>query len=227
MGIDMQIECAIRMILAGLCGGVIGLERENRQKPAGLRTHMIVGMTSAMMIIISKYGFYDVLGNTEFIRLDPSRIAAGVVTAIGFLGSGVIFTRNKTISGITTSAGIWATVGVGLSIGAGEFVLGIIATIIVLCVEIFFGRGFHFISTHTSLNRLMVEIDGGQKEVEELKSRIEEMGIKIKQFEFLKKEPNLIQVNIYIRIPKRKSTTDILQIEDKWIRSIELRKFQR
>lgn len=69
----------------------------------------------------------------------------------------------------------------------------------------------------------MVDIEGGQKEVEALKSQIEEMGIKIKQFEFVKKEPNLIQANIYIRIPKRKSITDLLQIEDKWIKSIELR----
>ena len=77
-------------------------------KAAGSKTHVIVAVSSALMIIISKYGFYDVLG--EYIKLDPSRVAAGVVTAIGFIGSGVILFKNNRVSGLTTSAGIWATV---------------------------------------------------------------------------------------------------------------------
>ena len=127
-----QLEWMARILLAGLCGGLIGYERESRKKTAGLRTHVIVAVSSALMIVLSKYGFQDVVG--QYVRVDPT------VAAIGFLGSGVIFSRNKNVSGITTSAGIWATVGVGMAVGAGLYVIGICTSAIVILVEIFLGR---------------------------------------------------------------------------------------
>lgn len=133
-----QLEWMARILLAGLCGGLIGYERESRKKTAGLRTHVIVAVSSALMIVLSKYGFQDVVG--QYVRVDPSRIASGTVAAIGFLGSVVIFSRNKNVSGITTSAGIWATVGVGMAVGAGLYVIGICTSAIVILVEIFLGR---------------------------------------------------------------------------------------
>lgn len=221
MELGLQFQYAARMILAGICGGVIGFERENRHKPAGLRTHVIVGVAAALMIITSKYGFDDVLG--EYIKLDPARIAASVVTAIGFLGSGVIFARNKTVSGITTSAGIWATVGVGLAIGAGLFALGIVATAMVLTVELFFGRSLHFRADWELTNRLIVDIKGGQKEMEALKSRIEGMGFKIRLFEFTQKDQSLIKATIYVIPPKGKSITGLLEIKEDWIKNMEVK----
>ena len=104
-----------RLLGAAVCGGLIGYERQSRKKTAGVRTHVIISVAAATMMIISKYGFNDVLG--EYVRLDPSRVAAGIVTAVGFIGSGIIFFRNNNVSGITTSAGIWATVGVGYGHG--------------------------------------------------------------------------------------------------------------
>lgn len=133
-----QLEWMGRILLAGCCGGAIGYERESRKKTAGIRTHVIVAVSSALMIILSKYGFQDVTG--QFVRADPSRMAAGAVAAIGFLGSGVIFSRNKNVSGITTSAGIWATLGVGMAVGAGLYIIGFCTTGIVILVEIFLGR---------------------------------------------------------------------------------------
>lgn len=127
-----------RIMLAGICGGIIGYERQSRRKIAGLRTHVIVAVSAALMMILSKYGFQDTL--SEYVKLDPSRVASGVVTAIGFLGSGMIFFRNNSISGLTTSAGIWATVGVGMAAGAGMYGVGISCTVIVLLVELFLGR---------------------------------------------------------------------------------------
>ena len=126
--LEKELMMIGRLLIAGLCGGVIGHERENRRKPAGVRTHTVVGVASALMMLISKYGFNDVLN--EYTKLDPSRVAAGVVTAIGFLGSGMIIARNKSVSGITTSAGIWATVGVGLAVGSGMIYLGIATSVI-------------------------------------------------------------------------------------------------
>lgn len=125
----------IRILAAGLCGGIIGYERQRRRKFAGIKTHSIVALSSALMIILSKYGFYDVL--SDYIRLDPSRVAAGIVTAIGFLGSGVILFGNNNVTGITTAAGIWATVGVGMIIGSGMYFIGCISTILIILIEMF------------------------------------------------------------------------------------------
>jgi len=120
----------LRLALAAVCGGAIGLEREIRLKEAGMRTHLIVCFASCMMMIVSKYGFFDMLEYAaahgyETMKLDPSRIAAGLVTAISFLGAGTIFTRNRGITGLTTAAGLWATVGIGMTTGAGMYWLSI------------------------------------------------------------------------------------------------------
>lgn len=131
-----------RLVAAAVCGGLIGYERQSRKKTAGLRTHVIISVAAAMMMIISKYGFDDVLG--EYVRLDPSRVAAGIVTAVGFIGSGIIFFRNNNVNGITTSAGIWATVGVGMAMGCGMYVLGVVSTMIVMISEVFLGRKGYF-----------------------------------------------------------------------------------
>ncbi len=137
-----QIIYVLRLVAAALCGGLIGCERQSKKKTAGTRTHVIIAVASAMMMIISKYGFGDVLN--EYVKLDPSRVAAGVVTAIGFIGSGIIIFRNNSVNGITTSAGIWATVGVGMSMGAGMYILGAVSTAIVMLSELFLGRKGYF-----------------------------------------------------------------------------------
>ena len=123
-----------RMVLAAICGIVIGYERKNRSKEAGVRTHCVVACASALMIILSKYAYYDVI--SESIKLDPSRVAAGVVSGIGFLGAGMIFVHKKTVTGLTTAAGVWATSGVGMAIGAGMYITGVCATLIILLVQV-------------------------------------------------------------------------------------------
>ena len=152
-----------RLLGAAVCGGLIGYERQSRKKTAGVRTHVIISVAAATMMIISKYGFNDVLN--EYTKLDPSRVAAGVVTAIGFLGSGMIIARNKSVSGITTSAGIWATVGVGLAVGSGMIYLGIATSVIVVLVEMFLGRGGIMGLHREAMSAVNVEISGGQKEL--------------------------------------------------------------
>lgn len=132
----LQLEYFGRVALAALCGAAIGYERENRMKMAGIRTHLIVAIGACLMMIVSKYGFGDML-SLQGIGLDPSRVAAGVVTSIGFLGAGVIFVRNKqSVSGITTAAGLWATMGIGVAIGAGMYFIGISSSLLVLVVQI-------------------------------------------------------------------------------------------
>lgn len=148
----IQGEWVLRIFIAMLCGCVIGYERTSRHKEAGLRTHAILAMGAALIMIVSKYGFYDM--NVE----DGSRIAAQVVSGIGFLGAGVIFVKNGTVAGLTTAAGMWATTGIGLCIGAGLYFIGIISVVFILGMQTLFHKGFiikkfqFMISMHLEVN---------------------------------------------------------------------------
>ncbi len=121
-----------RLILSALCGCLVGIERARRDRGAGIRTHTVVSLASCLTMIVSKYGFYDVLNQALHdglkFSLDPSRIAAGTVTALGFLGAGLIVINRRSVYGLTTAAGIWATVGIGICIGSGLVFVGIFAT---------------------------------------------------------------------------------------------------
>lgn len=128
---DTTIDFVIRLLVAGVLGAVIGLEREYRAKEAGYRTHFLVSLGSALIMIVSQHGFDALLGGPG-IGLDPSRIAAQVVTGIGFIGAGTIILNKQIVRGLTTAAGIWATSGIGLAIGAGMYWLGLSATLLTL-----------------------------------------------------------------------------------------------
>ncbi|MFS0615992.1 MgtC/SapB family protein [Lederbergia ruris] len=136
-------EIFIRVLVAGVLGAVVGLEREKRFKEAGLRTHFLVALGSAVMMIISKYGFNDIL-HEEGIGLDPSRVAAQIVSGVGFLGAGMILVQRRSIYGLTTAAGIWATAGIGMAIGAGMYELSIFGTILILVGLELLNRIFKF-----------------------------------------------------------------------------------
>ena len=127
----MTAEFILRLLLAGIMGAVIGLDREYRAKEAGYRTHFLVSLGSALIMIVSQHGFGEIL-DTPNVNLDPSRIASQVVTGIGFIGAGTIILHKQIVRGLTTAAGIWATSGIGLAIGAGMYTLGISATILTL-----------------------------------------------------------------------------------------------
>lgn len=106
---------------------LIGLEREIRQRSAGLRTHALVGVGAALFMLISKYGFTDVLDPGRVV-LDPSRVAAQIVTGIGFIGGGLIFVRRDAVRGLTTAAGVWVTAAIGAAAGAGLPIIAVLAT---------------------------------------------------------------------------------------------------
>lgn len=127
----------LRIIVAALCGAIIGYERAIQRKSAGVRTHIVVAIASALFMIVSKYGFTDLL-NMHDIALDPSRIAAQIVTGISFIGAGTILVRRDQISGLTTAAGVWATAAIGMAIGAGMYFIGILATIFLFAVQVLF-----------------------------------------------------------------------------------------
>ena len=120
-----------RLVLAALFGTIIGLDRESREKEAGFRTHFLVSLGSALMMIVSQYGFSEILTH-DGVSLDPSRIAAQVVSGIGFIGAGTIIFNHQIVRGLTTAASLWATAGIGLTAGAGMSWLALAATILTL-----------------------------------------------------------------------------------------------
>ena len=130
----MDYEFILRNFVAAMLGGFIGLEREWRAKEAGLRTHFLVALGSALFMIVSAYGFSDVQMDGLTSRWDVSRVAAQVVSGIGFIGAGTIIFRKaeNIVSGLTTAAGLWVTAAIGLACGGGLYVLAIASTLLVL-----------------------------------------------------------------------------------------------
>ena len=125
----------MRIVIAGLLGGVIGAEREFRAKIAGTRTHLLVAVGAALMMIVSRYGF-DGQG-------DPARVAAQIVSGIGFIGAGAIMVNKRAIHGLTTAAGIWVAAGIGMAVASGMYAIGIATTVISLVGLEVFGWFFH------------------------------------------------------------------------------------
>ncbi|PFH19579.1 MULTISPECIES: MgtC/SapB family protein [Burkholderia] len=128
-----QMEIISRLLLAALLGSIIGIERERLSWAAGLRTHMLVAVGAALVMVVSAFGFADIQ-NAKNVSLDPSRVAAQVVSGIGFLGAGSIMLRGEIIRGLTTAASLWVVAAVGLAVGGGMYVAAIAATAIVLAI---------------------------------------------------------------------------------------------
>ncbi len=140
---NYELAILVKIILAGIAGGVIGLEREKHGRPAGLRTHLLVAIGAALMMIISesfflKYGSLDAAVSP--VRLDPSRVAAQIVTGIGFLGAGVILKQGISVHGLTTAASLWLVAGLGMAFGSGMFIAGGIAMTTALFGLVFLKR---------------------------------------------------------------------------------------
>jgi len=132
-GIKQFVELGAAFFLSA----TIGLEREIRHKSAGLRTYTVVGTTAALFLLISKYGFMDVLSSGRVV-LDPSRVAAQIVTGIGFIGAGLIFVKGDRVTGLTTAATVWLVTGIGMACGAGLLWLALAVTVAYFIVALLF-----------------------------------------------------------------------------------------
>ena len=174
-----NLELVGRLLLAGFCGLLIGYERQKRSKVAGVRTHCVVACASALMMILSKYAYLDVTEMYgDLMKIDPSRIAAGVVSGIGFLGAGMIFMNKKTTTGLTTAAGIWATAGVGMTVGAGMYFVGLAAALIILLIQVV----FHLNSWHAAKARIRANADQPKRKpinMSAVTAKLENMGVEI------------------------------------------------
>lgn len=218
----VQLEYLIRILGASLCGFIVGLERENHLKTAGIRTHTIVALASAVMMIISKYGFMDVL-TLNHIDLDPSRMAAATVSAVGFLGAGVIFTRNINVSGLTTAAGIWATVGVGMSFGAGMYVLGIMATICIMVAQFLLHRKFRWLKTPT-FQQITLVMNNSENVKSILTDSFSIKDLKIITMKASRLDSDTLKIKLSVAFPDNYTYQDVIDLlkENPLIKSVDI-----
>ena len=199
----------LRMVIAGICGSVVGLERSRRQKDAGIRTHMLVAFGAALAMLVSKYGFFDLL-QFEGLRADASRIASNVITGVGFLGAGVIFVRDVSIKGLTTAAGIWATASVGLAIGAGMYTVGIGATIVMVLFQLTFHRFFR--SLENTANEFTVIINDNPVAVKKFRAMLEEQKIIVEKCKMTRNGDSTVTLDITIKKARTTSMDEIMLI---------------
>lgn len=189
MTIYTQFELLGRILIAAICGAIIGFERKNRKKEAGIRTHIIVAVAASLLMIISKYGFFDLVSGDLFpgadVRLDPSRIASCIVSGIGFLGAGMIFTYKKTVSGLTTAAGIWATAGIGMAIGAGLYVIGIACAVLIVILQLLLHNRFRLFRTEVH-EGIVFEVNNYKDAIDCIEENFETLGIAVESFELEK-----------------------------------------
>lgn len=185
-----------RILIACICGCVVGYERTNRYKEAGIRTHAIVALGSAMIMIISKYGFGDAAS------YDASRVAAQIVSGVGFLGAGIIFVRNQSISGLTTAAGIWATSGVGMAIGAGLYIIGVVSTVLILLVQVIMHRKF-FVTKEPMREHLYFLVTEKEKEegIHYIQKILKKHQIQVTNIKMERKKDQVIQIEIEVIVP--------------------------
>jgi putative Mg2+ transporter-C (MgtC) family protein len=182
----------LALVTATICGAAIGIERTLRQKEAGIRTHIIVAMGSALIMIVSKYGFFDIVnmeGIVGNINLDGARLAAQVVTGISFLGAGIIVYKG-TVKGLTTAAGVWTTAGIGLAAGAGMYGIAVYATLIILVVQIVIHRVLPV--ENTSTTAISMKLVDSPEAVENISDILKGKGYEIISTSIEKKNEKLV-----------------------------------
>ena len=219
----LELEFFGRLLLAGVCGAVIGYERKRNMKEAGVRTHFIVAMAAALVMLVSKYGFLDVAGVIPGHDVDVSRVAASVVSGVGFLGAGIIFVRKYTINGLTTAAGIWATSAVGMAIGSGMYVVGIMGSFVILMAQIFLHRRWSFLHIPSS-EQIRVVLENSEEAVTRLRESFETHDIEILNIKMEVGEGDIVTMDLIVKLPAEFQPATFLDMfgDCKGIKSIDL-----
>ncbi len=169
-----------KMFFAVLCGGVIGIEREHKRRPAGFRTHILVALGAAVTVLTGEYLV------TVGFTTDPGRLGAQVVAGIGFLGAGtIIVTKNRQVKGLTTAAGLWASAIVGLGIGAGYYEAAVFGTVIIILAEMVLARFEYFIMSKSRAINLFIEYRDSVS-LSNVSRKMSEMEVKVLSLEVTK-----------------------------------------
>ena len=205
----MTQEFVLRIFIAALLGGAIGLEREYRAKDAGIRTHFLVGLGAALFMLMSMFGYGDVVGTPGY-RVDPSRVASQVVSGIGFIGAGTIIFQRHIVRGLTTAAGLWVTAAIGLTCGSGMYMLATAATVLVLlCLE-----AMNFVQHHFGARNIIVTfLTSSHEAVANLLNRLHANGFSVTSYEMKEKhtaQGDFSEVSMELKVKRDKYESQIV-----------------
>lgn len=210
-------EILIRLGVSALLGCAIGIERERLNWVAGMRTHMLVCVGSTLIMMVSMFGFSDVLGNRSVV-LDPSRVAAQVVSGIGFLGAGTIFFwKKEIIRGLTTAAALWAVAGIGLAIGGGMYTAGIATTVLVLVILALMKpvEKMIFKKEEKLRHSLYIKVNQEKMTLRELQNQIESEGVKLMEMNVVKSQEPIHADKVLLEVYLIGEGTRLLDLADK------------
>jgi len=203
-----EYEIFARLMLAAVLGGTIGLERELRSRSAGLRTNALVCLGSALFMLVSQYMWFIYAGRTQ---VDPSRIAAQIITGIGFIGAGTIMKSRFTMKGLTTAASIWTVASVGMAVGAGLYAMSIITVLAAILILTLLEKLEHILPRDWYSNIRVVASDR-EKISEEIRGAVSDAGGEIKDVcvEF-EKESDEMQFNVIARFKGKPANEEVVK----------------
>lgn len=215
-------EIIFKLTLACVLGGVIGLERESLNRPAGLRTYTLVCVGSALAMLVSMDMYYSF---NQTVNADPGRIAAQVISGIGFLGAGTIMREGATVRGLTTAAGLWTVACIGLAVGAGLYIPAIATTILILFVLIYFIKIEDIFSGTREYKGLVLVVEDRPGQVGIIGSQLGELNVLIKDIQLTRLDTgDDLEIELLVELP---SGMNINQVVEELSKAPGLRKIDR
>lgn len=200
-----------RIVLAGICGILIGRERQKRIKAAGIKTHFVIAVASALMMVVSKYGFLDALVSSG-TTVDVSRVAAGILAGVGLMGGGLVISGKQGFtSGITTAAGIWATVAIGMALGAGMYVVGLATTVILLVCQMIFHKNLKLARGFWQ-GQIEFLIEGGEADIKTITAMLEEDGISVLRIKCEFQSGGTQKLRVVFAFPTEKERSEVVEV---------------
>ncbi len=209
---SVELTMALRLVVAAVLGGIVGIERGSGDRPAGFRTHILVCVGSTLFMLVSIYGFDDIEATNFENRRDSARIAAQVVSGIGFLGAGTILHEGLTIRGLTTAASLWIVSAIGLAVGSGMYLIGTLATAITMITLVtFHSWEKHFAGSSRSERRFIrVTINNRPGAITDVTGYLSNKGIKVKTLNVKNNDKeNKLVLELYLKVEKG---IDIMEI---------------
>lgn len=206
---QFAVETLLRLVLAGVLGGLIGYEREHTNRPAGFRTHILVCVGAALVMVTSEF-IFDMYGGK--VNLDPARLGAQVISGIGFLGAGTIIRDGFNVRGLTTAASLWAVSCVGIAAGIGFYGGAVIATILIFLTLIILKKAEKRFASRNRYRTFIVETGNAPGQVGQVTGLFEKYRIEIKNIQMYKSKENEMMIKLLVKMPG--STVDMQLLSD-------------
>ncbi|WZL71628.1 MgtC/SapB family protein [Clostridiaceae bacterium 35-E11] len=202
------LEIIIRLSLAALLGGIIGMERESLNRPAGFRTHILVCTGSSLIMITSLFLFYL---HKDFTNLDPTRLGAQIISGIGFLGAGTIIKEGSTVRGLTTAASLWVVSGMGIAIGSGFYMGAILSTILVLATLILFSKFEKFVAKKNNTITVIVNTINKPGQLGIIGTELGKLNISVINIRIDQIDDSHLSITLALVLPRNISTSYIIE----------------